>query len=196
MEITCPHCQARHAAEAEVCPVCGTPIASAPLAAVPPVAAPERAAPTSPSERATVTTPMPHAIVAVRHQPPALIAPWRLVLLGIAGTLLVVALFLITITRLFAHPLAGDPPIFPTATSAPAMWSPSAVTPSAVPVASPAPTATRAPRLATATPGGAPGGASPTATALPPTATPTTLPPTATATMVLPTATSTALGGG
>jgi hypothetical protein len=203
MEIICPHCQARHAAEAEVCPVCGTPVdrsASVSLAgaAIPPATALGGATP--PAEHAAAPMPMPPSGVAARYQAPAHIAPWRLVLLGIAGTLLVVALFIVTITKLFAHPLVGDPPLVPTATGAPAIWSPSAVTPSALPDASPAPTATRTPRPATATPGSATGGTSPTATALPPTAmptlTPTTTPPTATATMIPPTETPTPQGGG
>ena len=190
MEIICPHCQARHMAEAEVCPVCGTPVAPLPVAGAtsPPASMVQRAAPTAPVERAGVTVPMAYARATARRHAPALIAPWRLVLLGIAVPLLLAPAAVYAMQRLASRAFPGSPTTLPTATVVPAIWTPGSATPSAAP----APTATRAPHLATATAGGSPGGStSPTATQSAPTATPTTLPPTATATMVLPTATST-----
>jgi hypothetical protein len=167
MEITCPHCQTRHSAEAEVCPVCGTPVASAPAAGAADHPAPQRATPTAPAQRAGITTPMEHARVTARRPTTGLVAPWRLVLMGVTLPLILTPIGVYAALHLAAHATSGDPRTLPTATSAPAIWPPSGATP----VAAPTPTYPITPQGASPTPGGG----KPTSTA---TAVPTaTLPP-------------------
>ncbi len=181
MEITCPHCQSRHAADAVACPVCGPPVASPTGPAAP---MPQGVLSTVPAARAEATAPVTNAAVTPRPRAPALIAPWRLVLLGITLPLLLAPAAVYAMQRLAPRVFPSAPVVLPTATSAPPLWTPGGLTPAAMP----APTATRTIHLVTPTAGGAPGRTSPTATLPPATATPTAAPPTAT---VLPTETST-----
>jgi hypothetical protein len=187
MEITCPHCQARHAAGLEVCPVCGTPVGAAPPAL-------QRAAPTAPAERAGVTVPMAHARAITRRSAAALVAPWRLVMLGITVPPVLAPVVVFVMLRMAPHPAPGDPPPAATATGAPAIWPPGSVTP----VASPLFASPSTPSDASPTPGARGGGPAPTATAAPTATTPPATPtatPTATP-IIAPTATNTPAGYG
>lgn len=189
MEITCPHCQSRHAAEAEVCPVCGTPVASALAAGAADAPAPQRAAPTAPADRAGVTVPMEHAGRAMRHPATALVAPWRLVVMGITVPLILAPLAVFALLHLAPHTPRGDPSALPAATSTTTNWPPSG----AMPTAAPTPSYPNTPRSPSPTPNGSGGGLSPTATPIPTAApsaspTPTLIPPTPTLIPPTPTA--------